>query len=83
MRYVVEKGSIAVDGISLTVAAHGRNWFRVWIIPHTHEVTNLYARRAGDLVNLESDVIGKYVDKLLAGRGGASRRKRARKVDTA
>jgi riboflavin synthase len=84
MRYVVEKGSIAVDGISLTVAAtrprchghvahgaHGRNWFRVWIIPHTHEVTNLCKRRSGDLVNLEADIIGKYVDKLLAGRSGA------------
>jgi riboflavin synthase len=93
MRYVVGKGSIAVDGISLTVAAtwprchghgaHGRNWFRVWIIPHTHEVTNLFARRAGDLVNLEADIIGKYVDKLLAGRSGALRHRRARKVDTA
>jgi len=83
MRYVVEKGSIAVDGISLTVAAFGRNWFRVWIIPHTHEITNLCARRAGDLVNLEADVIGKYVDKLLAGRSRAPRHKQARKVDTA
>ena len=76
MRYIVEKGSIAVDGISLTVAAHGRNWFRVWIIPHTHEVTNLCKRRAGDLVNLEADIIGKYVDKLLAGRSNAPHRNR-------
>jgi riboflavin synthase len=82
-RYIVEKGSIAVDGISLTVAAHGRNWFRVWIIPHTHKVTNLRTRRTGDLVNLEADIIGKYVDKLLAGRSGAPKRKRARKIDTA
>jgi riboflavin synthase alpha subunit len=46
-------------------------------------VTNLFARRAGDLVNLEADIIGKYVDKLLAGRSGALRHRRARKVDTA
>ena len=83
MRYIVEKGSIAIDGISLTVAAQGRNWFRVWIIPHTHEVTNLCSRRVGDLVNLEADIIGKYVDKLLAGRSGTTKRVRVRRVDTA
>ncbi|MGD0017439.1 MAG: riboflavin synthase [Verrucomicrobiia bacterium] len=94
-RYIIEKGSIAVDGISLTVAAtwprchghvahgaHGWNWFRVWIIPHTHKVTNLRIRRTGDLVNLEADIIGKYVDKLLAGRSGIPKRQRARKIDT-
>lgn len=73
MRYIVEKGSIAVDGISLTVAGIGRGWFRVWIIPHTRAITNLASRQVGDLVNLEADIIGKYVDKLLAGkrrRGG-------------
>jgi riboflavin synthase len=68
MRYIVPKGSVAVDGISLTVAKVGRDWFRIWIIPHTHEITNLRQRRAGDLVNLEADIIGKYVEKLLAGR---------------
>jgi riboflavin synthase len=61
MGYVVEKGSIAVDGISLTVAAVGRNWLRIWIIPHTIKVTNLRQRRKGDRVNLEADLIGKYV----------------------
>jgi riboflavin synthase len=70
MRYIVEKGSIAVDGISLTIAAAKRNWFRVWIIPHTREVTNLSRSRAGDLVNLEVDILAKYVEKCLKrGRG--------------
>lgn len=68
MRYVVEKGSITVDGISLTVAGVGRGWLRVWIIPHTCAVTNLRQRTVGDLVNLETDIIGKYVEKLLARR---------------
>ena len=70
MRYIVEKGSVAVDGISLTVAGTGRGWFRIWIIPHTREVTNLAAGRAGDLVNLEADILGKYVEQLLRGRKG-------------
>lgn len=70
MRYIVEKGSVAVDGISLTVAGVGRGWFRIWIIPHTRAITNLRQRRAGDLVNLEVDIIGKYVEKLLARRTG-------------
>ena len=61
MNYVVEKGSIAVDGISLTVAAVGKNWLRIWIIPHTIKVTNLRQRERGDRVNLEADLIGKYV----------------------
>jgi riboflavin synthase len=73
MRYIVEKGSIAVDGISLTVANVGRNWFRIWIIPHTRTMTNLQARRAGDRVNLEADVLGKYVEQLLGRRRGARR----------
>ena len=65
MRYVVEKGSIAVDGISLTVADVRHNWFRIWIIPHTREVTNLQACRDGACVNLEADILGKYVEQLL------------------
>jgi riboflavin synthase len=73
MRYIVEKGSIAVDGISLTVAGVGRDWFRIWIIPHTREVTNLRACRDGDVVNLEADILGKYVEQLL-GRQPRSRR---------
>jgi riboflavin synthase len=73
MRYIVEKGSIAVDGISLTVAGVSRKWFRVWIIPQTYEATNLQTRGTGDHVNLEADIIGKYVEKLL-GRQTQARR---------
>jgi len=68
MRYVVFKGSIAVDGISLTVASVQRGGFRIWIIPHTYEVTALRERKVGDAVNLETDLIGKYVEKFIAAR---------------
>jgi riboflavin synthase len=63
--YLIAKGSIAVDGISLTIAALGRKSFTVWIIPHTREVTAFQARKAGDEVNLEFDLVGKYVERLL------------------
>lgn len=69
---LVEKGSIAVDGISLTVAGVAAETFRVWIIPHTHAATNLRARKAGDLVNLEADLIAKHVARLVSGSGTAS-----------
>jgi riboflavin synthase len=65
MRYLVFKGSIAVDGISLTVAAAQKKNFRIWIIPHTYEVTALRERKIGDVVNLEADLLGKYVEKFL------------------
>lgn len=68
LRYIVEKGSIAVDGISLTVADVGANSFSISAIPHTVGITTLGKRKAGDVVNLETDVIGKYVERLLAGR---------------
>jgi riboflavin synthase len=68
MRYIVFKGSMAVDGISLTVAGVGRKSFRIWIIPHTYEVTALRERKTGDAVNLEADLIGKYVEKFVAAR---------------
>ena len=68
MRYVVFKGSIAVDGISLTVASVRKRSFRIWIIPHTYEVTALRERKTGDAVNLEADLIGKYVEKFVAAR---------------
>ncbi|HUA64293.1 MAG TPA: riboflavin synthase [Alphaproteobacteria bacterium] len=64
MRYIIEKGSIAIDGISLTVAGLTKKSFRVWIIPHTFEVTNLRERKPGDAVNLEADMLGKYVEKF-------------------
>jgi len=66
MRYVVFKGSIAVDGISLTVAGLTRKGFRIWIIPHTYEVTSLCQRKTGDAVNLEADLLGKYVEKFVS-----------------
>ena len=65
MRYVVFKGSIAVDGISLTVAGVKKNSFRLWIIPHTFAVTTLRERKVGDAVNLEADLLGKYAEKFL------------------
>lgn len=70
LRYVVEKGSIAVDGISLTVARVNAAGFAVSVIPHTAAVTTLSARRAGDSVNLECDILAKYVEKLLAPAAG-------------
>jgi len=65
MRYVVFKGSIAVDGISLTVSGVQKKGFRVWIIPHTYELTALRKRKVGDALNLEADLIGKYVQKFV------------------
>ena len=64
-RYIVHKGSIAIDGISLTIAEVTDATLAVWIIPHTREVTNLRDKRAGDPVNLEFDLLGKHVEKLL------------------
>ena len=66
LRYVVEKGSITIDGISLTVAKVDRQSFAISAIPHTAAVTVLADRKVGDLVNLETDIIGKYVEKLLS-----------------
>jgi riboflavin synthase len=64
-RYVVEKGSVAVDGVSLTVAGVGDGWFAVSLVPHTLAVTTLGDRRPGDPVQLEVDVVAKYVERLL------------------
>lgn len=65
LRYIVEKGSITIDGISLTVARVSSSDFSVSVIPHTAQMTTLSERRVGDRVNLETDCIGKYVEKLL------------------
>lgn len=65
LHYIVEKGSIAIDGISLTVAYVDDVCFKVSIIPHTRQETNLTDKKVSDKVNLECDVIGKYVEKLL------------------
>lgn len=69
-RYLVSKGSIAVNGISLTIAecAPDRSWFSTAVIPHTYAETNLGCLKSGNLVNLESDILGKYVDRLIAHR---------------
>jgi riboflavin synthase len=78
-RYVVVKGSIAVDGVSLTVAGAGDDWFSVALVPHTLAVTTLGGREPGDQVQLEVDVLAKYVERLLgpllpaAAGGGAQR----------
>lgn len=65
LRYIVEKGSITIDGISLTVAAVDERCFKVSIIPHTGEETTLLSRSVGYVVNLETDIVGKYVEKLM------------------
>ncbi|WP_298330128.1 riboflavin synthase, partial [Haloactinopolyspora sp.] len=72
MRYVAEKGSVAVDGVSLTVSAVATDWFEVSLIPTTLELTTLGRRRPGDVVNLEVDVVAKYVERLMAGTGDRS-----------
>ena len=64
-RYIAQKGSITVDGISLTVAALGKDWFEVAIIPHTWRETTLAGLKGGDRVNLEADVLAKYVERLM------------------
>jgi riboflavin synthase len=66
-RYVVAKGSVAIDGISLTVNSVTPDSFSVNIIPHTAGMTTLQMRKPGDLVNIETDIIGRYVERLLAG----------------
>lgn len=65
LKYIIEKGSIAIDGISLTVAYVDDRCFKVSLIPHTGANTTLLDKKPGDIVNLENDVVGKYVEKLL------------------
>jgi riboflavin synthase len=65
-RYLIHKGSITIDGISLTVAEVAGDTFAVWLIPTTIQVTNLREKQAGGLVNLEFDLLGKYIEKLAA-----------------
>ncbi len=74
-RYVIEKGSIAINGVSLTVNSCDNDGFSVSIIPHTLNLTTLGILQAGDQVNIEVDIIGKYVEKLLAGTTGNDGRK--------
>lgn len=65
MRYIVPKGSIAIDGISLTVVDVETESFTVWVIPHTWEVTNLRKRQVGERVNVETDILARYVERLM------------------
>lgn len=65
LKYIVEKGSVAIDGISLTVAVVSDGFFKVSVIPHTQNETTLLMKKTGDSVNLECDIIGKYVEKML------------------
>ena len=65
-KYIVYKGSITINGVSLTVAPHERNTFAVAIIPHTLENTNLKTLKTGDFVNIETDIVGRYVEKFLS-----------------
>jgi riboflavin synthase len=68
LKYVVEKGSITVDGVSLTITAVGADYFELVLIPHTLDVTVLGLRRPGDRVNVEVDILAKYVERLLEAR---------------
>jgi riboflavin synthase len=64
LRYIVEKGSVAIDGISLTVVKVERRMFEVSVIPHTLAETTIFSKKTGDTVNIECDIIGKYIEKL-------------------
>jgi riboflavin synthase len=74
-RYIVEKGSITVDGVSLTVNRFEKGRFYVNMIPHTAQVTTLGLRKVGDTVNIETDIIGKYVERFVRPDGTDGRRK--------
>ena len=69
LRYIVEKGSVALDGISLTIARVSQRSFEVSIIPHTQSETAILSKKTGDAVNIECDIIGKYVEKLSSKKG--------------
>ena len=70
MRYIIEKGSITIQGVSLTVAMVSESEFAVSLIPHTQQATTLHTAKVGDLVNLENDLIAKYVERLMPQRNG-------------
>ena len=81
LRYVIEKGSIAVDGVSLTVNQWDQTGFEVNIIPQTGLETTILSKRVGDLVNVETDLIGKYVEKFLAGGKSSEEKKSTSFID--
>lgn len=72
-KYIVHKGSITINGISLTVAETNQNRFKIAIIPHTYENTNLKTLNVGDNVNIETDILGKYVEKMLSSKDNNSK----------
>lgn len=72
-KYIVHKGSITINGISLTVAETNQNRFKIAIIPHTYENTNLKTLNIGDNVNIETDILGKYVEKMLSSKDNNSK----------
>ncbi len=76
LKYIIYKGSIAIDGVSLTVAYVDESVFKVSIIPHTKDMTTLLVKKVGDKVNLECDMIGKYIEKLLGAKEQAPIKKR-------
>lgn len=80
LKYIVEKGSIAIDGVSLTVAGLDEHSFSVSLIPHTGKETILLKKKPGDLVNLENDIIGKYVERLLSFSEGETAVKKENKL---
>jgi len=75
LRYMISKGSVAVDGISLTVNSCEKQSFNVSIIPHTAKITTIGLKEIGDRVNIETDMLGKYVAKFLSGQGKDSGKK--------
>ena len=81
LNYVVYKGSITIDGVSLTVAFIDKEILKVSIIPHTKESTTLLGKKVGDLVNLESDIIGKYVKKFMGLTNKSDKSKNQSKID--
>jgi riboflavin synthase len=83
LRYMVKKGSVAVDGISLTINRCGGGSFEVSLIPHTAKMTTLALRRPGERVNIETDVIGKYVERFVSGNPGNDRRSGNAGIDRA
>ncbi len=79
LNLIIEKGSVAIDGISLTVAKVDEKEFAVSVIPHTGEETTLLDKKVGDIVNLENDIIGKYVQKLM-GNGNSGQAEKDKKL---
>lgn len=81
--FMIKKGSVAVDGISLTINALGKNFFEVSIIPHTAKLTTIGFKKANDLVNIETDMIGKYVNRFMTGSDRASEKAEGGGIDMA